>query len=59
VGSSSYTKASWAAYENFLNTASGTQDFAPTALTGTGGADYGDGDRLHQPGSVDGEDRLH
>jgi hypothetical protein len=41
VGSSSYTKASWAAYENFLNTASGTQDFAPTALTGTGGADYG------------------
>ena len=36
-----YTKASWAAYENFLNTATGTQDFAPTALTGTGGADYG------------------
>jgi hypothetical protein len=41
VGSSSYTKASWAAYESFLNAASGTQDFAPTALTGTGGADYG------------------
>jgi hypothetical protein len=36
-----YTKASRAAYENFLNTATGTQDFAPTSLTGTGGADYG------------------
>jgi hypothetical protein len=36
-----YTKASWAAYENFLNTATGTQDFAPTSLTGTGGNDYG------------------
>jgi hypothetical protein len=41
VGSSSYTKASQAAYLTFLDTASGTQDFAPTALTGTGGADYG------------------
>jgi hypothetical protein len=41
VGGTNYTKASWAAYDNFLNTASGTQDFAPTALTGTGGADYG------------------
>ncbi len=41
VGGTPYTKASWAAYENFLNTAAGTQDFAPTALTGTGGNDYG------------------
>jgi len=41
VDGTPYTKASWAAYENFLNTASGTLDFAPTSLTGTGGADYG------------------
>jgi hypothetical protein len=41
VGGTPYTKASWAAYENFLNAATGTQDFAPTSLTGTGGADYG------------------
>ena len=41
VGSSSYTKASQAAYLTFLNTTTSTQDFAPTALTGTGGADYG------------------
>jgi hypothetical protein len=41
IGGTPYTKASWAAYENFLETATGTQDFAPTALTGTGGADYG------------------
>jgi len=41
VGGTNYTKASWAAYESFLNAASGTQDFAPTSLTGTGGADYG------------------
>jgi hypothetical protein len=41
VGGTPYTKASWAAYENFLNTASGDQDFAPTSVTGTGGADYG------------------
>jgi hypothetical protein len=41
VGGTPYTKASWAAYENFLNTATGTQDFAPTSVTGTGGADYG------------------
>ncbi len=41
IGGTPYTKASWAAYENFLNTATSTQDFAPTALTGTGGNDYG------------------
>jgi hypothetical protein len=41
VGGTPYTKASWAAYESFLNAASGAQDFVPTALTGTGGADYG------------------
>jgi len=41
VDGTPYTKASQAAYYAFLDTASGTQDFAPTALTGTGGADYG------------------
>jgi len=41
VGGTPYTKASWAAYENFLETATGTQDFAPTSVAGTGGADYG------------------
>ncbi len=41
VGGTPYTKASQAAYLTFLDTASGAQDFAPTALTGTGGADYG------------------
>jgi hypothetical protein len=41
VGGTPYIKASWAAYDNFLNTATGTQDFAPTSLTGTGGNDYG------------------
>jgi hypothetical protein len=41
VGGTPYTKASQAAYYTFLDTATGTQDFAPTALTGTGGADYG------------------
>jgi hypothetical protein len=41
IGGTPYTKASWTAYENFLNTATSTQDFAPTSLTGTGGADYG------------------
>jgi hypothetical protein len=41
VGGTPYTKASQAAYYAFLDTASGTKDFAPTSLTGTGGADYG------------------
>jgi hypothetical protein len=41
IGGTPYTKASWAAYESFLNAATGTQDFAPTALAGTGGNDYG------------------
>ncbi len=41
VGGTPYTKASQAAYYTFLDTATGTQDFAPTALTGTGGNDYG------------------
>ena len=41
VGGTPYTKASQAAYYAFLDTASGAQDFAPTSLTGTGGADYG------------------
>lgn len=41
VNSVAYTKASQAAYLTFLNTATGTQDFAPTALAGTGGNDYG------------------
>jgi hypothetical protein len=41
VDGTPYTKASLAAYYAFLGTASGTQDFAPTSLTGTVGADYG------------------
>jgi hypothetical protein len=41
VGSDSYTKASQAAYYTFLDTATSTQDFAPTSLRGTGGDDYG------------------
>lgn len=41
VGSTSYTKASKAAYDTFIDTAAGTQDFAPTSVEGTGGADYG------------------
>jgi hypothetical protein len=41
VGGTPYTKASQAAYYAFLDTASGAQDFAPTSLTGTSGADYG------------------
>jgi hypothetical protein len=41
IGDTPYYKASRAAYYAFLDTASGTQDFAPTALQGTGGADYG------------------
>jgi hypothetical protein len=41
VGGTPYTKASQAAYYAFLDTATGTQDFAPTSLTGTGGNDYG------------------
>lgn len=41
VGGTPYTKASLAAYNNFLDNAAGTQDFAPTSLTGTGGQDYG------------------
>jgi hypothetical protein len=41
VGGTPYTKASQAAYYTFLDTATSTQDFAPTSLTGTGGADYG------------------
>jgi hypothetical protein len=41
VGSNSYTKASQAAYYTFLDTATSTQVFAPTSLTGTGGDDYG------------------
>jgi hypothetical protein len=41
VGGAPYTKASWAAYENFLNTATGTQDFAPTSITDEDGNDLG------------------
>lgn len=41
VGGTPYTKASQAAYYAFLDAATSTQDFAPTSLTGTGGADYG------------------
>lgn len=41
VNNVAYTKASQAAYYNFLDNASGTQDFAPTSVAGTNGADYG------------------
>jgi hypothetical protein len=41
VGGTPYTKASQAAYLTFLDTASGTQDFAPTSIADVGGADYG------------------
>jgi len=41
VGGNNYTKASWAAYENFLNTATGTRHFAPTSVTDVDGNDLG------------------
>ncbi|MGC8967129.1 MAG: hypothetical protein ACP5JV_02170 [Thermus sp.] len=41
IGGTPYTKASRAAYLAFLGGSSATQDFAPTSLSGTGGADYG------------------
>ncbi|WP_243031008.1 hypothetical protein [Thermus altitudinis] len=41
VGGTPYTKASLAAYNTFIDTASGTQDFAPTSVAGTSGNDYG------------------
>ncbi|WCM40270.1 hypothetical protein [Thermus antranikianii] len=40
VGNTAYTKASRAAYLNFLEAGS-TQDFAPTSVAGTNGAEYG------------------
>jgi len=41
VNSTTYTKASWRAYYNFVETATGPQTFAPTSVAGTGGVDYG------------------
>ena len=41
VNSTAYTKASLAAYNTFIDTATGTQDFAPTSVAGASGADYG------------------
>ena len=41
VGGNRYTKASRAAYENFLNTATSTRHFAPTSVTDAGGNDLG------------------
>jgi len=41
VGSNSYTKASKAAYDTFIDTATGTQDFAPTEVKDAVGMDYG------------------
>jgi len=41
VGGTDYTKASWAAYETFLNTTSGTKDFAPTSIEDAANPDYG------------------
>lgn len=41
LGGTPYTKASLAAYDTFIDTATGTQDFAPTSVAGAGGNDYG------------------
>jgi hypothetical protein len=41
VGSNSYPRAGLSNYDSFLDAASGLQDFAPTSVKGTGGADYG------------------
>ncbi len=41
VGGTPYTKASYNAYLTFLDGSASTQDFAPTSVAGTGGADYG------------------
>ncbi|MDM7324216.1 MAG: hypothetical protein P3W93_004340 [Thermus sp.] len=41
VAGTPYTKASKAAYDNFIDAALGTQDFAPTSVAGAGGNDYG------------------
>jgi len=41
VGGNSYTKASKAAYDTFIDTATGTQDFAPTEVKDAVGMDYG------------------
>ncbi|WP_038057159.1 hypothetical protein [Thermus amyloliquefaciens] len=40
VNGTPYTKASLAAYDNFIDNATGTQLFAPTSVTGTGGNDW-------------------
>lgn len=40
VNGTPYTKASLAAYDAFIDTATGTQTFAPTSVAGTGGNDY-------------------
>jgi hypothetical protein len=42
IGGTPYTKASWAAYLTFLDTASGTQDFAPTSIRDAAENDLGD-----------------
>jgi hypothetical protein len=41
VGGTPYTKASQAAYYAFLDTATGTQDFAPTSIKDAANPDYG------------------
>ncbi|WP_234553239.1 hypothetical protein [Thermus caliditerrae] len=40
VNGNDYTKASFAAYNAFIDTATGTQTFAPTSVTGAGSNDY-------------------
>jgi hypothetical protein len=42
VGGTPYTKASWAAYLTFLDTATGTQDFAPTSIRDAAENNLGD-----------------
>jgi hypothetical protein len=41
VGGTPYTKASQAAYDTFIDTATGTQDFAPTSIEDAANPDYG------------------
>ena len=41
VNSVAYTKASRAAYDTFIDTATGTQDFAPTSIKDAANPDYG------------------
>ena len=54
VGGNSYTKASKAAYDTFIDTATGTQDFAPHRSERCRWNGLRHHDHSHQPGPVDG-----